>query len=135
MGDDITRTKANVRALEGCIYAASAEAGGTIEAGEVVRLDGTNGWVVSDASDATGLAGLHGIMVAPLDAVDGTDGLSVVLFGRVTGYSGMTPGALHFVSNTAGEINTATGAKTKRVGYAETATILVFQPNAPADPT
>jgi len=132
---DITRTKANVRALVGCIYVASAEAGGTIEAGELVYLNGTTGWIRADASAAATISGLMGIMVAPQDVVDGDLGLSIVIFGRVTGYTGMTPGALHYASDNDGEIADATGTKDKRVGYAETATVLFVMLNAPADPT
>ena len=131
----ITRTKANVKALAGCIYAASAEAGGTIEAGEAVYLNSTNGWIVADGSAAASLAGLVGVLVAPQDVADGDKGLSIVIFGRVTGYAGMDPGALHYVSDTDGEIDTAAGTKTKRIGYAETAEILFVQPNAPANPS
>ena len=131
----ITRTKANVRALVGCVFAASAEAGGTIEAGMAVYLNTTNGWKAADGSAASSLIGLVGVMVAPEDVVDGDKGLSIVTKGRVTGYAGMDPGALHFVSDTVGEIDTAAGTKTKRIGYAETALILSVQPNAPANPS
>jgi len=132
---DITRTKANVRALAGCIYAAGAEAGGTIEAGMAVYLDSTNGWKAADGSAAASLAWLVGVLVSPEDVADGDKGLSIVIFGRVTGYASMDPGALHYVSDTVGEIATAAGTKTKRIGYAETAEILFVQPNAPANPS
>lgn len=132
---DITRTKADVRPLAGCIYSDNHEAGGTIEAGEVVYLNGSSGWVVADASAAGTVSGLVGVVVSPQDAVDGDMDLSVVIFGPVTGYSSMTPGALHYVSDTAGEVADAAGTKTKRVGYADSATVLFVCPNAPADPT
>ncbi len=131
----ITRTKANVKGLKGNIYAASAEAGGTIEAGMAVRLDSTNGWKAADGSAPSSLAGLMGVLVSPEDVVDGDKGLSIVLFGRVPGYEGMDPGALHFVSDTVGEIDTGTGTKLKHIGYAETDQILFVQPNAQADIT
>ena len=132
---DITRTKANVKGLAGNIYAATAEAGGTIEAGMAVYLDSTNGWKAADGSAAASLAGLTGVLVSPEDVADGDKGLSVVLFGRVPGYAGMDPGALHYVSDTVGEIATTAGTATKRIGYAETAEILFVQPNAPANPS
>lgn len=132
---DITRTKAEVKGLAGSIYVASATAGGTIESGELVYLDGTNGWKRADASAAASVSGLMGILVAPQDVVSGDEGLSIVIFGRVAGYSGMTPGALCYASDNDGEIADATGSTDKRVGYAETATILFVQLNAPANPT
>jgi len=131
----ITRTKANVKALAECVYAASAEAGGTIEAGMAVYLNSTNGWIAADGSAASSLAGLIGVLVAPEDVSDGDKGLSIVTKGRVTGYASMDPGALHYVSDTVGEIDTAAGTKTKIIGYAETAEILSVQPNANANPS
>ncbi len=130
----ITRTKASVKGLKGNVYAASAEAGGTIEAGMAVYLNGTNGWKAANGSANATLAGLMGVLVSPEDVVDGDKGLSIVIFGRVPGYESMDPGALHFVSDTDGEIDTAAGTKTKHIGYAETAEILFVQPNAPANP-
>jgi len=131
---DITRTKANVQALAGaeCI---AGESGDTIEAGEVVYLNGTSGWTLADASTTGPISGIIGIMVAPQDAVDGDEGISVCVKGRVTGYSGMTPGALHFISDTAGEVATAAGTKTRHIGYAVDATTVYVDPSAPADPT
>lgn len=134
---DITRTKGDVKALVGCTYVASgnATAGGTAEAGMAMYLDSTNDWKAADGSAAASVSGLIAILVAPEDVVDGDEGLSLVTKGRVTGYSGMDPGALHFVSDAVGEIATTNGTATKRIGYAESATVLNVQPNAPANPT
>lgn len=50
-----------------------------------------------------------------------------VTTGRIAGFSGMTPGALGWVSETAGDINTTAptgaGTWTKVVGHAESATV------------
>ena len=132
---DITRTKANVRPLGHCIYSENREAGDTIEAGEVVYLNSTSGWTLADGSAAATLAGQIGIVVSPSDSVDGDTGLSVVLKGKVTGFAAMDPGALHYVSDNAGEIATEHGTATKIVGYADTATVLMFDPNTPANPS
>lgn len=129
---DITRTKANVRPLAGAVIR-KGEAGGTIQAGEAVYLNGASGWTAADGSAAaTALA--RGIMVSPEDAVDG-DTIDICIFGPVEGYTGMTPGAPHYVSDTAGEIGTAAGTKTMIIGWAETATILFVRPSMAADPT
>ena len=132
---DITRTKADVRALDAPWGVITGEAGGTIEAGETVYLDGANGWKRADASAASSISGLVGVLASPEDVVDGDTGLSIVIVGRVTGYSGMTPGAVHYVSNNDGEVATAAGTKTKRIGYASQATVLFVNANAPADPS
>lgn len=128
----VTRTKANVRPLAGAIVR-RGEAGDTIQAGEIVYLNGTSGWAPT-AGGAAATAKARGVMVSPEDAVDG-DQIDVCVFGPVEGYSGMTPGAQHFVSNTTGEVDTATGTKTKIVGYAESATVLFVNVAMPADPT
>ncbi len=129
---DITRTKANVRPLAGAVIR-KGTAGGTIQAGEAVYLNGTTGWDAADGSAAaTALA--RGVMVSPEDAVSG-DTIDICAFGPVEGYAGMTPGALHYVSDTTGEIGTGVGTKTMVVGWAETATILFVNPSMAADPT
>lgn len=128
----ITRTKANVRPLAGAIIR-RGEAGGTIEAGELVYLNGTSGWTVGDGSTA-GPAAIRGMMVAPEDAVDG-DQIDVCVFGPVEGFTGMTPGAIHYVSDTDGELDTATGTKTHIAGWAESATVFFVNVAMPADPT
>jgi len=129
----IARTKADVRPLAGAIIR-RGEAGGTIEAGEAVYLNSTNGWKIADGSAAASLAGLVGVMVAPQDAADG-DIIDICLSGPVTGYAAMDPGALHYVSDTDGEIDTAAGTKTKIIGYAESATVLWVNASANADPS
>ena len=128
----VTRTKADVRALAG-YESVKGEAGATCEAGEILYLDGTNGWKPANGgAAATALA--RGVLVSPQDVVDGDKDLSIVTRGRITGFSGMTPGATYFVSDTAGELDTATGTKTKRVGWAVTATILMVDLSVNADP-
>lgn len=128
----ITRTKANVRPLAGAIVR-RGEAGATTEAGEIVYLNGTSGFYPT-AGGAAASAAARGVMVAPQDAVDG-DQIDIVVFGPVEGYSGMTPGALYYVSNTTGEVEDGTGTHTKIIGYALSATVLFVDPATPADPS
>ena len=128
----ITRTKALVRPLAGAIIR-RGEAGGTIEAGEAVYLDGTNGWKVADGSAAAS-ALARGIMVSPQDAVDG-DTIDICVFGPIEGYSSATPGSLAYVSDTAGELDTAAGTKTMVLGWFESATKFFCHPSMAADPT
>jgi len=119
---DITRTKADVRPLAGAIIR-RGEAGGTIEAGEAVYLDGTNGWKICDDDAGSGADHCRGVMVAPQDAADG-DIIDICMFGPVTGYSGMTPDGLAYVSDD-GELGTTAGSNSKIVGWAESAVVLI----------
>jgi len=134
---DITLDKTLVRPVHPseCIYSDNTEAGDTITAGQIVYLNSTSGWTLAAAGAAGTISGQIGLVVAPQDSVDGDTGLSVLLKGLVCGFTGMTPGALHFVSDTAGAIATSHGTITKHVGYADSATVLHFDPNAPANPT
>ena len=129
---DITRTKANVRPLDGAIIR-RGEAGGTIQAGELVYLNGTSGYDACDGNAAS-TAAARGVMVSPEDAVDG-DQIDVCVFGPVEGYTGMTPGALHYVSDATGEVSTTAGSNSKIVGWAASATVLFVNPAMPADPS
>lgn len=51
--------------------------------------------------------------------------------GKVTGLSGLTPGARYFISGTAGAIATTAGTFTRMVGQAESTTVLMVQTNPP----
>jgi len=130
---DITRTKADVRPLAGSIVR-RGEAGDTIEAGEAVYLDGTNGWKPADGS-TTGTADARGIMVAPQDAVDG-DMIDICYFGPVTGYSSLTPDAPLYVSDTAGEMSedASDATKDKIIGWAESAQTIFVNCSPDGDP-
>ena len=128
----VTRTKANVRPLAGASVRRGT-AGATIEAGEIVYLDGTNGWKPANGGAVTTCNG-RGVAVGPQDISSG-DELDIVMYGPVEGYSGMTPGATHYVSDTAGEVDTAAGTKNYRIGFAESATVLFVNPGIQADPS
>ena len=121
----VTRTKANVRPLAGAVIRRGT-ANAAIEAGECVYLNGANGWEPADGS-AAGTAVARGIAVAPEDIASG-DVFDICTFGPVEGYSSMTPGALHYVSDTAGEVDTAAGTVSHIIGWAETATKLFVAP-------
>ena len=118
----ISVTKANVRPLKGATIRRGT-AGGTIEAGWGVYLDGTNGWKPSDDDAGSGADHARGIMVAPQDAVSG-DTIDIVYVGPVTGYSGMTPDAKVYVADD-GLLHTSAGSSSKIIGWSESAQIIV----------
>jgi hypothetical protein len=132
-------TAANVRALEGAIKR-NKQAGGTANMGDAVYID-SNGKVqqaranAAATSDAVGILAAIAVPGATAAATD--DGVTVVPFGPVGGYSGLTPGAIYYVSDTtAGDI-TATapsgaGKWAKSIGYAESASVLFVDPGIAA---
>ena len=128
----ITLTAANIRALtENGAVIRRHIAGGTIAVGDLVAL-ASDGFV--DKADANGSQALTmaiGIAVQSYDgetAITITNPVSVCVFGPVSGFSGMTPGANHYVSDTAGKVDDAAGTFDRIVGYAETATLLFVNP-------
>lgn len=54
--------------------------------------------------------------------------IQVAISGPVTGFSGLTPGSKYYASNTAGAITTTAGTYSVFVGWALSATILLFNP-------
>lgn len=125
---DVTRTKVNTRPLTG-FSSRKGLAGGTLEGGEAVYLDGANGWKPADA-DAAASANAKGVVVQK-DVVSG-GGFDIVTRGPMPGYSGMTPGVDYFVSTSPGEIcpyaDLGSGDYPCRIGWAESATVLFVDP-------
>src|SRR5262245_4665196 len=111
---DVTVTKTIVSALNTPpgTYRPGA-AGGTIEAGDVVYIDGNNGGKRASAA-AAGTAGAAGVLIAPQDVISGDEGLDLSGPGcLIGGFSGLTPGNLLYLSNTAGKLSTTPGTVTK----------------------
>jgi len=133
---DISNTDANVRPLNGAIIR-RGEAGGSGYVGDLVYLDGTNGWKQADGNASQAAAMGRGIVVA--QGSDGStsfadgDEIDIVVLGPVEGFSGMTPGATVYGSATAGAVADAAVAETGDdwdwiVGWAESATVLFVHP-------
>jgi hypothetical protein len=130
---DITVTAANVRPLNGAIIRRGT-AGGTLTPGQIVYLDGANGWKAADASAAAS-GKVRGLVLSDGNgAVSFASGqtVDILLFGPVEGFASMTPGAAHYLSETAGAINTAAPSTASAVdvvvGWAESATVFFFSP-------
>lgn len=125
---DITVTAASVRPLNGATIRRYS-AGGAGSVGDVVYLAADGDVEQADASSAGTLAAI-GVVVGVNGQVGSTsfvtgDRLDVVTNGPVTGFAAMTPGAAHYVSNTAGAIADAAGDNSYIVGVAESATTLL----------
>lgn len=132
---DITRTAANVRLVnEHQAIVIRGVAGATITPGQPVYLDGNNGWKPADA-DVAASAMVRGIALGDnygsVSFASGTT-IDIVVFGRVTGYSSMTPGSNVYCSLNAGEItHTAppnSGDFIFAAGWAESATTIFVAP-------
>jgi len=135
---NISLTSANIRALQanGAVVR-SYDAGGTVTIGYLVYIatDGDVEHADGDVDAATARA--IGVAVESFDgetSVTAGNRVSVCVFGPVSGFSGMTPGANHYVSDDVGRIADAAGTYSRIIGYAEAAGVLFVNPeqNDPA---
>ena len=130
---DITLTAASIRPLNGAVVRRGL-AGATLTPGQAVYLDGANGWKPADA-DAVASAQARGVVISDgsgsVSFASGTN-VDIVVFGPVTGFASMTPGAAVYVSVTAGAMDqtapTAAGDYVFEVGWAESAATLFVDP-------
>ncbi len=91
-------------------------AGATIGAGEAVSMQSDGTWA---PAVATGVVKSVGIAVKAAASGDPVD---VVMHGGITCITGGTPGAILFVSDTAGEPAETAGTKSAVIGYVLSAT-------------
>ncbi len=110
-------TAANIKPLEGAIVRRGV-AGDTIAAGEIVEMQSDGYW---DPAIGTAVVMNGGIA---LQAAAAGDTIDIVAFGPVKALTGATPGAIVYVSDTAGEPSETAGTKSAVIGYAESATVL-----------
>jgi hypothetical protein len=121
---DITVTKANVSLLNnGPTYRAAV--GAAVTAGQVVYIDGSNGAKPADGSAAE-TAKVAGVVIAPKDLVSGETADIAGPGCIVGGFSGMTPGDLLYLSDTAGALADAPGTKSKPCARVITATEILW---------
>lgn len=128
MADIIVVTN-KVSPLQGAVTR-EHEAGGAGDLGDTVYLAADGDVEVADASVA-GTAKARGIVVAiqggKTSFVAG-DALTVAIHGAVGGFSGMTPQNTLYQSDTAGALADAAGTVSHKMGYAESATVVVLNP-------
>jgi hypothetical protein len=91
---------------------------------DVVYISAADSVSKADADDLTMSQAVGFATAAALD----TASVTVRKFGRLSGFSGLTPGARYYLSTTAGEISSTipagTGNVIVQVGYAKSATVL-----------
>jgi len=134
---DVTVTAGDVRPLPGYL-SQRFDAGGTIYTGQSVYIASDGDVEQSDADAGSLEAQSVGIMIADnTGATIATSGdrVDVAVFGPVTGFSSMTPGALVFASTTAGGMVQGTpdvGSHVVPVGIAFNANTIFVNPSRTA---
>lgn len=138
---DITVTAANVRPLAPCNIADGNPAGEQLTVGQAVVLNSSEQWVVADASSADTSKGNVGIVVAgnkihqrpttPTVIASGEE-VSVLTWGRIAGFTGLSGEKDYYLSDTAGKLADAAGTVTRFMGHAEDTNILFIEPAGPA---
>jgi len=116
-------TAANIKPLAGAVVRRFTS-GAAIAAGEIVEVQ-SDGYV--DPAIATS-AVIRKIGIAIQVAAAAGVAVDVVMHGPVKCLTGASPGALVYVSDTAGEPSETTGTKGTVIGYSESAGVLYVQP-------
>lgn len=133
---DITMSATDVRPLNGAIIR-RAKAAAALAFGNAVYIASATGDIPNvnkAAGGALATAVVYGIVVSPspdnpgATSIASGDQCDVVVFGPVAGFTGMTPGANIWLSDTAGAVADAVGTKSNIVGIAESATVLFVNP-------
>ena len=126
----VTVTAADVRPLPGAIVR-RFEAGATMTPGDLVYVASDAQVELADIDGAASAQAIGIVVAGPQGKASfvATEWVDVVVFGPVTGFSSLTPGALYYGSVTAGDIETAAPAGSSGdylwiVGFAESATTL-----------
>lgn len=126
-------TVANIKPLEGAIVNRFT-AGAAIEPGELVCMQ-SDGKVDPAIGTSVAAAQCLGVALPPRNQgtayADG-DVVDVVTFGPCQCITGGAPGALVYVSDTAGEPAETAGTKASIVGINRSATVLFVRPQASA---
>lgn len=91
------------------------EAAAALTMGQLVSLNASGKLTLADGNGTAAEARAIGIVVSTTDAYGSTSvasgqRCSVCVFGPVYGFASLTPGSYGFVSDTAGEIDTAASA-------------------------
>ncbi len=128
---DLIVTPADVRPLPGAVCR-NMRAHVALNLGDAVYIEGVEGECDKADAGAAGTAMLVGIVVAVGTegalAAAANDPISVLLWGPVQGFSGMTPGAWEYLSDTAGALADAVGTVPVVAGIALAADVLLFRP-------
>lgn len=104
-------------------------AGEDLVANQVVYL-GAGSWSKADA-DAAATSTTPGEIAFVVADVDNGESGTFRKSGRMTGFTGLTPGSKYYISATAGEITATAPANDRYVGEADSITSLIISPSSP----
>ena len=124
-----TRTASQIHpANQDFIGHSGDKAAEVMSGGQLIYKGADELWYKSDANSGTAAdKKAHGVCVKDVYAIG--DPVTVLLFGVMGGYTGLTPGTLVYASDTEGEIGTAASGTTDLpVGLALTADRIFFFP-------
>lgn len=112
----------------GASFTATLTAGETLAARDLIAINGSGQMVKADADDAAKFS----VGYVSGAVTSGASGTANLIGGIITGFTGLTPGALYYLSATAGSITTAkpTSGIVQAVGVAISSTSLsyIFSP-------
>lgn len=126
---NISVTASKVRPLSGATIR-RFDAGGAVSAGDAVYI-ASDGDVEAANGAALTTAWPIGVVVACPDgdtAAAAGEAVDVCVHGSIEFATGMTPGALVYVGDSAGMVSTAAGTKSAVLGFVETATQIFVRP-------
>lgn len=129
---DIAFTAAQIKPLtfNGAVLR-NFTAGGTITVGHLVYVAADGHVEEADANAGTPAEQAIGIAVESYDGettITAGNPVTVCVFGPVSGYSGMTPGDILWVSDTVGRIADAAATFDRIIGRAESAGVVFVDP-------
>lgn len=126
---DITVTAADVRPLPGATVE-RYDLGGSVNVGDSVYMASDGDVEQADAGTATTAYAIGICVSVPNGGTIGAAGdrADVVTWGRVTGFSGMTPGDVLYQSDTTGKLADAAGTTSHKVARARSATEIFVMP-------
>jgi len=135
---DITVVTTDIRPLVSYV-SRRLDTGGTVAVGEAVYIDSNGAVIVADA-DTQAYTHARGIVIACPDGaltIGSGNPVDVCVFGPVTGFTGMTQGAVVYVSSTDGNMThtiPATPDYDHAIGYAESDVTIFVNPSSVLPP-
>ncbi len=106
-------------------------AGEALTANDVIYLSLGDGgttpglWYKADSDSTSKSIGATIVGIVTATVLSGAD-IAIILYGRVTGFTGLTAGTDYFIGPTAGGITSTAPTNTKYLGRADTTTSLLF---------
>jgi hypothetical protein len=127
---DLTVVAANVRPLDGS-RTRGYDLGAAAAPGDAYYIASDDDIEKADANGAAALQKARGLIVAleggKSSGVAG-DRATGCVFGPVAGFTGLTPGAIVYLSDTVGKLSDTPGTNVIVMGYCESATVVFVQP-------